>query len=76
MTPDWYKCHLYYPVVDSFLTEMGKQFSQFRFYKGCSKLLPTLFTFLDFSTLSPIIQEYELDADSLKMETILAKRSL
>jgi len=75
---DNYKIDLYYPVLDSFLSELKRRFTDknkdiMRALQAC---YPTSSNFLDTTHLNPLIVTYDLDLEALIMETQVAKRTL
>lgn len=75
---DNYKIDLHYPVLDSFLSELKRRFTDknkdiMRALQAC---YPTSRNFLDTTHLNPLIVTYDLDLEALIMETQVAKRTL
>ena len=73
-----YKVNLYYPVLDSFLSELKRRFTDknkdiMRALQACC---PTSSNFLDISHLQALITAYNLDLEVLRSETQVAKRTL
>ena len=73
-----YKVDLYYPVLESFLAEMNRRFTSqnIQLMKAIQACLPHTNNFLDPESLTAISEAYSLDGDSIRMEAILARRSL
>ena len=73
-----YKIDLYYPVLDSFLSEINRRFTtqNVELMKAIQACSPDSNHFLDPDSLTPMIEEYSLDRDSIRMEAVLARRSL
>ena len=75
---DSYKINLYYPVLDSFLCELKRRFSDknkdiMRALQACC---PSSHNFFNTSHLQPLIITYGLDGEALSSETQVAKRTL
>ena len=75
---DNYKINLYYPVLDSFLCELKRRFSDknkdiMRALQACC---PSSHNFFNTSHLQPLIITYGLDGEALSSETQVAKRTL
>ena len=75
---DNYKINLYYPVLDSFLCELKRRFSDknkdiMRALQACC---PISHNFFNTSYLQPLIITYGLDGEALSSETQVAKRTL
>ena len=69
---------LYYPILDTFLMELNRRFSErnvdiMRAILACS---PQCACFLGLAQLQPLIDCYSLDCESLRMESVIAKRTL
>lgn len=73
-----YKRELYFPVLDSFLTELNRRFTSqnIELMRAIQATSPESDEFLNPDSLTPLIQAYGLDGDSIKMEAALARRSL
>ena len=73
-----YKVDLYYPVLDSFLAEINRRFTSqnVQLMKAMQACSPHSNNFLDPESLTAISEAYSLDGDSIRMEAILARRSL
>lgn len=77
-TSDEYKVALYYPVLDAFLAELERRFSNknveiMRAIQACH---PKSEHFLERPHLQPLIDSYFYDERTIEMEAILAKRIL
>ena len=77
-TSQQFKVGLCYPILDAFLMELNQRFSEknvelMRAIRACS---PQCTRFLEPPELQPLVDGYNLDFQSLKMESILAKRTL
>ena len=75
---DDYKISLYYPVIDSLLSELKQHFSDknkdiMRALQACC---PASDHFLDNSHLHPLLPTCILDLEALRSETQVAKRTL
>ena len=73
-----YKIEVYYPVVDRFIAEMECRFSSnnlgvMKAIQACS---PTSKDFLNPDCLAPLVEYYNLNKDLVRMEAVLARRSL
>ena len=77
-TDDQYKVDLYYPILDSFLAEINRRFTNenVEVMKAIQACSPDSDNFLEPDSLTPLIEAYDLDGRSIRMEGILAKRSL
>ena len=77
-TDDQYKVDLYYPILDSFLAEINRRFTNenVEVMKAIQACSPDSDNFLEPNSLTPLIEAYDLDESSIRMEGILAKRSL
>ena len=75
---DNYKINLYYPVLDSFLSELKWRFSDKNkdIMQALQACCPTSHNFFNTSHLQPLVITYELDGEALKSETQVAKRTL
>ena len=73
-----YKVNVYFPVLDSVLSELRNRFSHnnIEIMKAISSINPQSKTFLDTSTLKPLTVVYNLDYNFLCMEVVLAKKTL
>lgn len=74
----YYKVNLYFPVLDAFLSELKRRFSDknreiMRAIQACN---PTSKSFLDPEYLEPMTSMYGLNSDLVKLESPLAKRIL
>lgn len=77
-TSQQFKVRVGYPILDAFLMELNQRFSErnveiMRAIRACS---PQSAHFLEPAQLQPLIDHYDLDCESLKMESILARRTL
>ena len=75
---DNYKTSIYFPVLDSFLSEMSRRFDDknidiMRAVQACNPLSKN---FLSLPALLPLVEAYDLDKDTIDMETKLAKKTL
>ncbi len=77
-TSQQYKVNLYFPVLDAFLAELNRRFSQenIEIMRAIHSLNPDSEHFLDPTHLKPIALTYNLDYKLLCMESTLAKRTL
>ena len=77
LSPD-YKVTLYYPVIDAFLSELDRRFSEKNKFimQALQACCPRSSNFLELDHLQPLISTYNLDESTLEMEVSLAKRSL
>ena len=77
-TSDSYKTSLYYPVLDVFLAELSRRFAQKNLDLMCAiqACHPQSENFLNLSILQPLIDTYDLQVDTLTVETTLAKQTL
>ena len=75
---DNYKINLYYPVLDSFLSELKRRFSDKNkdIMQALQACCPTSHNFFNTSHLQPLVITYELDGEALKSETQVAKQTL
>lgn len=77
-TSQEFKVGVYYPIVDAFLIELKQRFNGrnvelMRAIQACS---PQSSQFLEPEKLQPLVDYYDLDSESLRMESILCKRTL
>ena len=75
---DDYKTSMYFPILDSFLSEMSRRFDDknidiMRAVQACN---PLSLNFLSLPALLPLVEAYDLDKDTTDMETKLAKKTL
>ena len=77
-TSQQYKVNLYFPVIDSFLAELNRRFSQenIEIMRAIHAFNPDSEHFLDPTQLKPIALDYNLDFELLSLESTLAKRTL
>ena len=77
-TSDNYKISLYYPVLDSFLSELKRRFTNKNkaIMQALQTCCPTSCHFFDINHLQPLITTYNLDLEALRSETQVAKRTL
>ena len=77
-TSQQYKVNLYFPVLDAFLAELGRRFSQenIGIMKAIQAFHPDSEHFLNHTRLEPLALTYNLDFELLSMESTLAKRTL
>lgn len=73
-----YRASLYYPVLDCITGEMESRFSDLgkSLMKALQSCSPKSKSFLDYSSLQPIIDHYKLSNDDIKVELIHAKELL
>ena len=77
-TNQQFKVGLHYPILDAFLMELNRRFSGknvelMRAFHACNPQCPQ---FLEPEQLQPLVDCYNLDSESLRMESILCKRTL
>ena len=77
-TSQQFKVGLHYPILDAFLMELnhifsGKNVELMRAIHACN---PQCSQFLEPEQLQPLADCYNLDSESLRMESILCKRTL
>ena len=77
-TSQQYQINLYFPVLDTFLAELNRRFSQenIEIMRAIHAFNPDSEHFLDPTHLKPIALTYNLDYELLCMESTLAKRTL
>ena len=73
-----YTIEVYYPVVDRFIAEMERRFSSnnLEVMKPIQACSPTSKDFLNPDCLTPLVEYYNLNKDLVRMEAVLAHRSL
>lgn len=73
-----YKVNIYYPVIDAFLTELGRRFSEknVEIIRKISALNPNSPSFLDYTLIEPLANSYNLTTERLQSELMLARHSL
>ena len=69
---------LYYPILDAFLMELKRRFTHrnISIMKTIQTCSPESAHFLEPDQLQPLAEHYNLDYETLKLEAILAKRTL
>jgi len=77
-TSQEFKVNLYFPILDAFLMEMNHRFGErnvelMRAIHACN---PRSSQFLDPEQLHPLVNYYNLDSESVRMEAILSKQTL
>lgn len=77
-TSQEFKVGVYYPILDAFLLELHHRFCErnvelMRAIHACN---PQCSQFLEPEKLQPFVDCYDLDSESLRMESILCKRTL
>ena len=75
---DDYKTSMYFPVLDSFLSEISRRFDDknidiMRAVQACNPLSKN---FISLPALLPLVEAYDLGKDTIDMETKLAKKTL
>lgn len=77
-TSQQFKVGLYYPILDAFLMELNRRFSgrNIELMKAIHACNPQCSQFLEPEKLQPLVDCYNLDSESLRMESILCKRTL
>ena len=77
-TSQEFKVGVYYPVLDAFLLELHERFSgrNVELMKAIHACNPHCSQFLDPEQLQPLAACYNLDSESLNMESRLCKRTL
>ena len=77
-TSQQFKVGLYYPVLDVFLMELNCRFSgrNLELMKAIHACNPQCSQFLEPEQLQPLVDCYNLDSESVRMESILCKRTL
>ena len=77
-TSQQFKVGLYYPVLDAFLMELNRRFSgrNLELMKAIHACNPQCCQFLEPEQLQPLVDCYNLDSESVRMESILCKQTL
>ena len=77
-TNQQFKIALYYPILDAFLMEMKQRFNNRNviFMRVIQACCPLSTHFLVPDRLKPLADCYDLDSQALKMEAVIAKRTL
>ena len=75
---DDYKTSMYFPILDSFLSEMSRRFDDknIDIMRAVQARNPLSKNFLSLPALLPLVEAYDLDKDTTDMETKLAKKTL
>ena len=73
-----YKVTVYLPVIDSFLSELNRRFSDknMEIMSGIQACYPNHIHFLDYDLLKPLADMYKLNQAQLNLEVNLAKHTL
>ena len=73
-----YKVNIYYPVIDAFLTELGRHFSDknVEILSAISAVNPNSPSFLDYTLIEPLANSYNLTTEKLQSKLMLARHSL
>ena len=77
-TSQQFKVGLHYPILDAFLMELNRRFSgrNVELMRAIHACNPQCSQFLEPEQLQPLVDSYNLDSESLRMESILCKRTL
>ena len=77
-TSQQFKVNLYYPILDAFLMELNCRFSgrNIELMKAIHACNPKCSQFLEPEQLQPLVDCYDLNYESLRMESILGKQTL
>ena len=73
-----YKINLYFPILDTVITELKTRFAStnLAIMKSIQACSPHCDSFLDSSCLMPLIEHYRLDSASVEREVQVARRTL
>ena len=69
---------LHYPILDACLTELKRRFNErnFNMMRAIQACSPVSTHFLESNHLQPLADCHDLDCEALRMEAVLAKRTL
>ena len=75
---DHFKVTVYYPVLDLFIAEVKRRFSDknVELLKSIHACTPGSDDFLNPESMLPMAKFYELDLNTFSMESVLAKRCI